>query len=683
MAQTRMSHSYRSRLFCRCSNRIALGWLLIPAIFIFLLPPSKRIEYHTVETNVINGYFPSGLALDRNQNLYVRDNHRVLKFDSTGRFLQQIPNPVPYLSSISIDSNQFLYLGNCSGVFKLFPNGSYFKIFDAKSSYGILDPDNNIYITDTTHKRIVKLAPDGTQLRTFTTHNPDLSDPLRITLDSDQNLYVVDHVGQGRSRIVKISPNGEQLQNFTAEYAYDVVVDSYGNTYVSEPDWNRVSKFDSEGTRVQVMTTSKPRLKYPLGLAIDTEDNLYVADGMKPRIFKFLTGAPRGIANHPWIKIVIVGIVIITYLIMPRASRSTKRSLQLSRNIKVSLENIETVSRQIEDILRQLEDISRQPEFAGPIQELFHDTWRLYSDLSLDKSLDETSDLLIYESLDQSHQFLGRNELWYPSGDRYKGMLQDGQPNGRGRMLYANGTCYEGSWYNGQRHGEGKMIYPSSHMYIGEFREDLSCGIGRIYFIDGMRYRGECSDCVPHGFGQSQDSMGSIYNGYFLNGEHEGLARIRYADGNMYQGQYQKNKRHGVGRLSFANGDIYEGEWKESIRSGNGRMHFSNGTIYQGEWVQDYPHGSGKVVYNSGNVYHGQWTRGYPQGLGRMVYNDEKTYDGQWLTLYAIPVLHGYGVMISITGEVYEGKWAFGLPYYHWIHLCFCVLSIATYFNLL
>jgi len=52
--------------------------------------------------------------------------------------------------------------------------------------------------------------------------------------------------------------------------------------------------------------------------------------------------------------------------------------------------------------------------------------------------------------------------LFYDSGDKYIGEMENGLANGFGKMIWVGGAYYEGNWKNNYQHGKGKILVIST-----------------------------------------------------------------------------------------------------------------------------------------------------------------------------------------------------------------------------
>jgi len=241
-----------------------------------------------------------GLAADSATNVYVADttNDIIRKVTPTG--------VVTTLAGLG------LTVGSVDGT-----NG------DARFDYpeGVaVDGAGNIYVADTLNYTIRKLTPMGTNWVVTTiaglAGNVGKSDgvdavarfynPAGLAVDKATNIYVADEMND---TIRRVSPTGADWMvttiaglagnpgsadgtNSTARFSLPecVAVDGAGNIYVAEGGNNPIRKIAPVGTNWVVTTpfgergyadgtNRAARFDFPTGLAADSGDNLYVADG--------------------------------------------------------------------------------------------------------------------------------------------------------------------------------------------------------------------------------------------------------------------------------------------------------------------------------------------------------------------------------------------------------------------
>jgi sugar lactone lactonase YvrE len=176
-----------------------------------------------------------------------------------------------------------------------------------------VDREGNLYITDESNYRIRKVDKDGI-ITTFAgtgedRHSGDggpatsaqLRDPGGIAFDARGNLYVADYTS-----VRKIDPSGTITTvagtgevGFSGDdgpateaklTAYDVALDHKGNIYICDLENQRIRKVDRDGIIHTVAGSgkkgcsgdggpaTKAALKDPWGIAVDREENVYIAD---------------------------------------------------------------------------------------------------------------------------------------------------------------------------------------------------------------------------------------------------------------------------------------------------------------------------------------------------------------------------------------------------------------------
>jgi DNA-binding beta-propeller fold protein YncE len=171
--------------------------------------------------------WPAGLALDRQENVYVTDEwlNRVSIFDKDGNFLRD-------WGTAGSDDGEF---NGPSGI--------------------AIDPQDVLYIVDSRNHRVQKLTKEGRFLSTWGSLGSgkgQLNAPWGITLDQPGNVYVADHKNH---RVQKFTPDGQFLMQFGSygtgkrqlNHPSDVAVDPEGDVYVCDWANHRVQVFDPDG----------------------------------------------------------------------------------------------------------------------------------------------------------------------------------------------------------------------------------------------------------------------------------------------------------------------------------------------------------------------------------------------------------------------------------------------------
>lgn len=191
----------------------------------------------------------------------------------------------------------------------------------------VRSPDGKLYVGDSENYRIRVIAPNQ-DVTTFAGNGETsyldgpvniamISSPNGFTADPQGNLYVVDN---GNNRIRKVSPTGivSTLAGSSVAGFQDgigssanfnspdhIVLDSKGCLFVTDYNNNRIRKITQDGTVTTFAGGSQgnqdgagieARFAHPAGIAIDSNDNLYVADSGNTRIRKI---TPNGMVSTP------------------------------------------------------------------------------------------------------------------------------------------------------------------------------------------------------------------------------------------------------------------------------------------------------------------------------------------------------------------------------------------------
>lgn len=206
--------------------------------------------------------YPYGITIDANDNLYVTDanNFKIRKITSAG-----------VVTTIAGSTQGF-----ADGI------GTNAKFMTPAGI--VISQDNVLYVTDQKNNRIRKITANG-EVSTFSGSSQGYTDgtketaryywPAGITIDSEDNLYISDTYN---NKIRKINTDGEVSPN-------NEVSTIAGSTAGFENGVGTIAKF-----------------YWPIGIAIDAQNNLYTADFNNDKIRKIdknglvstLAGSTRG-----------------------------------------------------------------------------------------------------------------------------------------------------------------------------------------------------------------------------------------------------------------------------------------------------------------------------------------------------------------------------------------------------
>jgi len=240
---------------------------------------------------------PEAVAVDSAGNIYIADtgNDRIRKVDPSGMITTVAGN------------GSYGYSGD---------GGPATAASLASPTCVEVDPAGNLYIADTENNRIRKVDPSG-MITTVAGNGSkgyfgdggsatqaSLYDPMGVAVDSSGDLYIADSYNH---RIRKVDPSGiitTVAGNGTSGYSGDggsatqaslydpmgVAVDSTGNIYIADSYNHRIRKVDPSGIITTVAgngsygysgdggPATSAMLDYPGGVAVDPAGNLYIAD---------------------------------------------------------------------------------------------------------------------------------------------------------------------------------------------------------------------------------------------------------------------------------------------------------------------------------------------------------------------------------------------------------------------
>lgn len=281
--------------------------------------------------------WPSDVVLDASGNLYVADrmNHRVQKYNSSLAYVRTFGvTGVPYLTDgyhynqpnkVAVDASGNLAIledeGRGHRLIKLNASGVLqFTVGEAGVGGGdndhfsdargvTFDANGNIYVGDCANHRVQIFNSAGAYQSTLGSGwgqgNDQFFCPMGLTFDGDGNLYVADTLNHriqifdsGLNYVDTIGVTGVSgANNNHFNEPRDVAVDKDGHIYVVDTFNHRVQKFDSSYAWVDTLgvtgecgadvSSSFDHFCTPMGIAVDAEGNVYVAEYWNPRVQVF------------------------------------------------------------------------------------------------------------------------------------------------------------------------------------------------------------------------------------------------------------------------------------------------------------------------------------------------------------------------------------------------------------
>jgi len=201
-----------------------------------------------------HGVWPFGVAVDKNNNVFVTDEWKntVSVFDPSGKFIRKWgttgsgPGELKGPSGIVCESNgNVIVVDSGNDRLQVFsPEGKVLAQCGRSGSgdgefnrpWGItLDKDSNIWVADWKNHRVQQWSPGGKYLRSIGQYG---------TLPKPPNAFAVTYLGPYVSSL----PETEYPKAGVLNHPTDVAVDPDGDIYVTDWGNHRVCIFDNDGT---------------------------------------------------------------------------------------------------------------------------------------------------------------------------------------------------------------------------------------------------------------------------------------------------------------------------------------------------------------------------------------------------------------------------------------------------
>jgi DNA-binding beta-propeller fold protein YncE len=205
---------------------------------------------------------PSGMALDKDGNVYIADavNGRIQKFDANGNYMMQInyaTNGFWRPRNVIVAKNGDIYVANTGkwNIYRFNSKGIIMQPF--KELYGevfglAMNPAGNLYVADSGCKSIIVLSPD---LKILSKHKID----AWKNIEGDMPMLAMD----SKQRIYAVSAHEQKI------VVYDTTNPKFSLLGEIKNDVNNMPLFDN-----------------PIGIVIDSQDNVYVTERNRNTIIK-------------------------------------------------------------------------------------------------------------------------------------------------------------------------------------------------------------------------------------------------------------------------------------------------------------------------------------------------------------------------------------------------------------
>ena len=309
-------------------------------------------------------YYPEGVAVDGAGNVYVADwgNYTIRKITSAGAVTTLAGSAgqsgtddgtgtaarFDYPTGVAVDSAGRVYVADWwnSTIRKITPAGAVTTLAGSAGVFGsadgigsaaefagpagvAVDSAGNVYVADTYNYTIRKITPAGAVTTIAGTaeqigaangtgNAARFNSPFGVAVDGASNVYVADTYN---NTIRKITPAGAvtTLTGSAGEFGsgdgigrgarfndpIGVAVDSAGNVYVADSNNHTIRKVTSAGAAATLAGSAgqigsddgigtAARFNDPIGLAVDSDGNVYVSDTYNYTIRKI---TPAGVVT--------------------------------------------------------------------------------------------------------------------------------------------------------------------------------------------------------------------------------------------------------------------------------------------------------------------------------------------------------------------------------------------------
>jgi tripartite motif-containing protein 71 len=258
-----------------------------------------------------------GLALDQEGNLYVvdRSKSKVLKFDSTGKFLLQ-------WGGEGTGDGQFNMTGNAAGFVAVDSQGDVYvtenyhvQKFDSQGKFLLkwgteglgdgqftralaiaIDPQDHVYVVDIANNNVQKFDSNGKFLLKWSgkgSGQGQFFKPTSVAVDTIGNILVCDGTGQ----LLKFDNNGRFLSEIPLRAVegkgiatVTLAVGREGQIYIGQYENGFVIEFDRSGKLLATFGEtgmSGEGISESGGLALGQDGSVFVSDAFNNRVLKF------------------------------------------------------------------------------------------------------------------------------------------------------------------------------------------------------------------------------------------------------------------------------------------------------------------------------------------------------------------------------------------------------------
>jgi RHS repeat-associated protein len=259
------------------------------------------------------GEGPDDVALDSKGDVWVTDwaTGHLLEYNEKDEYLKSVGSSGTRPYGLAIDAKGDVWVVDWAlGHLQEFnEKGESLKTVGSEGSgegqfkdpEGIaIDSKGNIWVTDRGNSRIEELNENGEFVKAFGTRGSEpgqLEEPEGIAIDSKGDIWVTDWYNE---RVEEYNAKGEYVSEFGTlgsengqlKRPYGITIDSYGDVWVGDTGNSRVEEFNEKGQYLNKFGSSGSgpgqfNFGFPMGMAINDKDELFVTDKRNQRIEKW------------------------------------------------------------------------------------------------------------------------------------------------------------------------------------------------------------------------------------------------------------------------------------------------------------------------------------------------------------------------------------------------------------
>ncbi|MBX6771439.1 MAG: glycosyltransferase family 39 protein [Chloroflexi bacterium] len=243
---------------------------------------------------------PRGVAVDRDGNVFIASagTRRVDEFDAAGRYVRSFGGSLSEPDAVAVDrSGAVMVLDATEGwIYRFAGNGDPLGRFGGPAvgfyhPRGLaVDQSGRVLVADTGTGHITVFDPSGVVLRQVDVRSPSMAhvaQPVGIAVGTDGTIYMTDAANFQVMRFAAtFQPQARwPIAAFGSVHGAQLAVAPDGTLYASDPANHRVIHYDRDGHPLDQIEGAE--LGQPVGVAVDTAGDLYVADAAGGRVLVF------------------------------------------------------------------------------------------------------------------------------------------------------------------------------------------------------------------------------------------------------------------------------------------------------------------------------------------------------------------------------------------------------------